>query len=74
MPVMGIWFVGVGVSHSFMRVLVNVTYRCRIVACVLMLVMRIIMLVAVCMGLYCVTVLMFMLLSCQKHGSQDHKR
>ena len=62
---MGIWFVGVGVGDGFVRVFVDVTRCFRIAACVLMVMMRVIMLVAVCVGLFCVQVLMLMLLSCQ---------
>ena len=73
MSVMGIWFVGVCMSDGLMSVFVNVTHGFRIVACVLMLMMGVIMLVAVCVGLFCVHVLMLMLFLCQQHGSKDHQ-
>ena len=72
-PVMGIWFVGVRVSCLLMCVLMNVTRCFRIAARVFMFMMCVIMLVAVCVGLFCVHVLMLMLFLCQQHGSKDHQ-
>ena len=48
-----------------MRVLVNVTGGFWIAAHMLMLVMRVVMFVAVCVGFFCMQVLMLMLLPCQ---------
>ena len=64
MSMMGIWFVGVGVGDGLVSVFVGVTHCFSIAACVLMFMMCVIMLVAVCVGLFCVQVLMLMLLSC----------